>query len=322
MECNPRIKPLIKDINHLYPKSYLKSSAYNRYLISNGKEHLWKQCYDYSVKQTSIYCFDVDMEGMYCEDALNILLNHFYKQTDNNYFFRFIIEFLEGFKKFKKDPIDLSEIIADIEILSPPEGTLERLHEIGNDYVQPSPSIPIEKEEIPSPSDAKVMPKVFISHATKDVHYVERIVSLLEHMGLQKEHIFCSSIPEYGIPMGEDIYGYLKSQFKENDLYVIFVLSDNYYGSAACLNEMGAAWVLQSSYQTLLLPGFQFEKIKGAINAGQLSYHLDNKVERRARTNQLKDCILNYLGIELPNHEIWERHRDNFFAEIDRITPP
>ena len=39
----------------------------------------------------------------------------------------------------------------------------------------------------------------------------------------------------------EDIYDWLSSQFQEFNLHVIFMLSNNYYQSVACLNEMGGS---------------------------------------------------------------------------------
>ena len=85
--------------------------------------------------------------------------------------------------------------------------------------------------------------KLFISHSSEDREYVKLIVELLEAIGITE--IFCSSVPGYGVPLSEDIYDYLKTEFNRFDLYILFVLSDHYYGSVASLNEMGAAWVLQ-----------------------------------------------------------------------------
>ena len=93
-----------------------------------------------------------------------------------------------------------------------------------------------EEQEMPQKS-----PKVFISHSSQDKDYVSCIVDFLEDIGLTQEQLFCSSIPGYGIPLDEDIYDYLKQQFQEHNLHVILVLSDNYYQSVACMNEMGAA---------------------------------------------------------------------------------
>ena len=127
-----------------------------------------------------------------------------------------------------------------------------------------------EEQEMPQKS-----PKVFISHSSQDKDYVSCIVDFLEDIGLTQEQLFCSSIPGYGIPLDEDIYDYLKQQFQEHNLHVILVLSDNYYQSVACMNEMGAAWILQNKYTTILLPGFEFKEIKGAINPRKIGLKLD-----------------------------------------------
>ena len=54
------------------------------------------------------------------------------------------------------------------------------------------------------------------------------------------------------------------------------MLSDNYYKSPACLNEMGAAWVLKKEYRSILLPGFDYKEIEGAINPRKIGIKLDD----------------------------------------------
>ena len=117
--------------------------------------------------------------------------------------------------------------------------------------------------------------KIFISHSSEDVKMVSRFVDLLADMGLTNEELFCSSVPDYGIPLNEDIYDYLASLFRNYDIYVIFMLSQNYYNSPACLNEMGAAWVLKSDYTSVLLPGFSYQEIEGAVNPNKIGFKLD-----------------------------------------------
>ena len=135
--------------------------------------------------------------------------------------------------------------------------------------------------------------------------------------------MFCSSIPEYGIPLeSEDIFEYLKEEFQKHELYVIFVLSKNYYNSYACLNEMGAAWILQSKYQSILLPNFSFSEIGGAINPRKICFKLNDIDERKVRINQLKDSIIQKLELKTLETDIWERHRDIFFKEVDAIIIP
>jgi hypothetical protein len=160
-------------------------------------------------------------------------------------------------------------------------------------------------------------PKIFISHASKDKNYVSCIVKLLEFIGLRQEQLFCSSVPGYGIPLDEDIYDYLRQQFQEYNLHVILVLSDNYYQSVACMNEMGAAWVLRNDYTTILLPGFEFKKIEGAINPRKIALKLDGDSDDvKEKLGQLKDKLLKEFGL-LPLPEVrWEKQRDEFISVI------
>ena len=136
--------------------------------------------------------------------------------------------------------------------------------------------------------------KIFISHSSGDIEYIRLLINLLEDIGLSEEDVFCSSVQGYGIPLGQDIYDWLLTQFKEFNLHVIFALSSNYYKSVACLNEMGAAWVLKKKYDNILLPGIDFDEIKGAINPNQISIKLDSETdELRHRLNEFKESGIN-----------------------------
>ncbi|WP_340400458.1 toll/interleukin-1 receptor domain-containing protein [Paenibacillus sp. FSL H8-0079] len=122
------------------------------------------------------------------------------------------------------------------------------------------------KDNIPS--------TLFISHASKDEKYVKELVSLL--MPLHIPNIVCSSLHGYHIPNDVDIYDYLREQISGNGR-VVFVLSDNYYQSVACLNEMGACWVLNKNYSTILTPNFAYSEIAGAVNPHQMAFKLNDQ---------------------------------------------
>lgn len=163
-------------------------------------------------------------------------------------------------------------------------------------------------------------PKIFISHATKDKDYVSALVNLLEDIGLRESQIFCSSASGYGIPLDEDIYEYLKKQFNEFDLHIILVLSNHYFESVASMNEMGAAWVLQKRYTTILLPGFEFKEIKGAINPRKIGLKLDNDInDVKEKLGQLKNMIIEEFDLEKIRDVRWEQKRDQFIAKIIEI---
>lgn len=164
--------------------------------------------------------------------------------------------------------------------------------------------------------------KIFISHSSQDFAFVKPLVELFEHIGLTPENMFCSSIAGYNVPLDKNIYDYLKEQFQNYDLRVIFVLSENYYNSPACLTEMGAAWVLQNRYTSVLLPQFDFRDIKGGIDQMQISIKLDSdKVELKARLNELRDTLVREfgLGTSLALQNIWERHRDEFIEKVSSM---
>jgi hypothetical protein len=115
---------------------------------------------------------------------------------------------------------------------------------------------------------------IFISHASKDREYVKELVNLLTPLNVP--NIVCSSLHGYHIPNDEDIYEYLAQNLNRNGR-VVFVLSKNYYDSAACLNEMGACWILNKSYTTILTPNFDYEEIAGAVNPNQMSFKINDE---------------------------------------------
>lgn len=163
---------------------------------------------------------------------------------------------------------------------------------------------------------------LFISHAEKDSKLIENFVDLLYDIGVPEKYMFCSSISEIGIPIKEDIYEYLRNLLDAEQVIPIFMLSDNYYASAACLNEMGAVWMKQKDYFMFLLPDFEFSQIRGAINPSKRGISLWYKTERELQNlkedlNQFREQICDILYIE--KHKNWERKRDRFIAQIQTL---
>ena len=166
------------------------------------------------------------------------------------------------------------------------------------------------------------MPMLLISHATTDKNYAEHLVTLFENIGLDQTQMICSSVPGYGIPLNKRVYEWLANKFTDwdLDLYVIFVLSDGYYSSPACLNEMGAAWVTKKEYTSILLPGFDFSQIRGAISADQIAIKLDSDEEElRQRLNELKDDLTEKFGLTKIVDVRWERFRSTFIDAVKEI---
>ena len=159
----------------------------------------------------------------------------------------------------------------------------------------------------------KKQPLLFISHSTADEEIVTGLVEMLRTIGFNKNNLFCSSFPGYDIPEGEDFFVFLQSRLSGYKLFVIFVLSKSYYQSAACLNEMGAAWVIKASYSTLILPGFQIPDIKGAVNPRKMAVVLEDKKRVNGKLTQLKDRLIDFFDLpETEDDIIWENDRNKF----------
>ena len=163
-------------------------------------------------------------------------------------------------------------------------------------------------------------PKIFISHAAADKPHVELIVRLLKDMGFKQDKVFCSSIPGYGVYLNQSICDTLWSLFDEHDLYVIFVHSPNFYGSAVGLNEMGAAWAFNSSYCSFLLPGFDYSDMKGVVDSSRIAIKLDeDKRTVQNLINQLYDELADFFSADRDTSIVWEGARDEFIGKINSI---
>ena len=161
-------------------------------------------------------------------------------------------------------------------------------------------------------------PKIFISHKKEDLPFVEKIVHLIENIGVKQKDIFCSSMPGYGVPNGKDIFEFLREQFMEYYLYVVFVHSVNFYRSPVGLNEMGAAWVLRNDHISFLLPNFDFKDMTGVINSREAAIKLDADIyEVRDRLNQFRDTLTNVFGLTRIDGIVWEKTRDEFIEEVN-----
>lgn len=178
----------------------------------------------------------------------------------------------------------------------------------------------------PSESTPRVInnkaPKIFISHATDDKDYVKLIVGLLEFMGLDQDHIFCSSYPGYDVPIDTDILDFIWNQYAHFNLHVLFVHSHKYYQRPICLNEMGAAWILKSTYSSLLLPGFHFNEMTGVVNDSKIAIRLDGDLkEVQDKLDQLYEKIASEFGLKKRSSTTWSTRRDEFIQEINAIKP-
>lgn len=182
-------------------------------------------------------------------------------------------------------------------------------------------------------STSEKSPKLFISHSSEDKDLVLYFVSFLEKLGINSvDKLFCSCCPEYGIPLDTYIYPALMEQFVKHNLFVVFLLSDNFYKSPAALNEMGAAWILQgyhdgsnaSGHEIIVLPGFKYENIKGCLEPEKqrISLNLGNNdlAFLRSHLFSFYKKLMAIFNIDDVGREKWERYRDDFIKDINKTS--
>lgn len=176
----------------------------------------------------------------------------------------------------------------------------------------------IKNQTIVEPTGNKKTPMVFISHSSKDFEFVEALVTLLESIGFNNKTLFCSSIPDYWIGLGQDIFASLRQLFSDHELFVLFIQSPRYYESAVSLNEMGAAWVLQTDYCSILTKDMQKEKMCGVFDDHTIFLKVDAP-QVEARMNELKNTLTSIFVLPAMSDSTWERKRNTFLKAVNAI---
>ena len=173
-----------------------------------------------------------------------------------------------------------------------------------------------ENERLSENMEKEKKNKIFISHSSADKKVVEALVDLLIIIGVNKpEQMFCSSCPPFDVKVNNDIFATLKEQYDKYHLYMIYMLSDNYYNSPVSLNEMGAGWVLQYDYQCITLPGFSPNDIKGCVDAKKKALVLDSET-LRLELNDFIDEIVKLMKLPPIDPKLLETKKDRFISAI------
>ena len=175
-----------------------------------------------------------------------------------------------------------------------------------------------KQEIVKTATNGKKTPLVFISHSSKDKDFIDALVNLLEDMGFTKDTLFCSSVREYGIPLSGDIFETIRGLFLENDLYVMFIHSPRFYGSAVSLNEMGAAWVLKTDFCSFLTNDMKFDKMIGVVNDAKLSIKVDED-DAKGLLNDLYKHLSAVFSLQEMDMNKWERKRDQFLQVVRNL---
>ena len=161
-------------------------------------------------------------------------------------------------------------------------------------------------------------PLVFISHRGSQETFVTALLSLLEGCGFTNENLFCSSVPGYNIGLDEDIIETLKKKFLDFNIYVVYVFSTDFFDSAYCLNEMGAAWVLQVDNSIIITRDMDESKIDGVVkkNKTRVSFK-ESDIMLQSRMIELRNKLTDFAGLPRVSEIDWLRHYSEFIEKLN-----
>lgn len=171
----------------------------------------------------------------------------------------------------------------------------------------------IEETENNESENDNTITKVFISHSSNDSAIVEEVIEVLESIGLNSTQIFCTSFNGYGIDYGDNFLERIKNEL-DNNVLVLFILSENFYKSPVCLCEMGATWMKTNTHIPILIPPLDFKDVKGVIPLTQ-GFAINDSLA----LSQFKGQIESIFNIEnILKISTWERKRDRIINRINK----
>ena len=164
-------------------------------------------------------------------------------------------------------------------------------------------SIPIKLNKDSSQNSNNIKndaPIIFLSHKSDDKKYGDALRNFIIGLGVNDSQLIYTDHPLNKIPMDENIFDYLRKNINST-IFMIILWSNKYLESPACLNEMGAAWVVQADYTNIYVPDFSFGNPKYhecAVDTRKMGAVLDGSMNCRTSMLELKDKIVNMFKLE------------------------
>lgn len=177
---------------------------------------------------------------------------------------------------------------------------------IGNKEVNLEIKTP-EKIEKTLNSDNKSK-DIFISHSSKDKILIDKFVEkiLILGLNLSKDDIFCTSTEGFGIKTGDDFRNAIKENIS-NAKITLLLISPNYKKSEICLNEMGAAWALNSHVLPVIIDPIDYKSVGVILEPLQIA-----KVNDSMFLDELSKIILKTLNKNNFDIVTWNKHKQEF----------
>jgi hypothetical protein len=154
---------------------------------------------------------------------------------------------------------------------------------------------------------------IFISHSCKDADLVKLFIDKILQLGLHinMEKVFCTSIQAATIGTGEDFRAVIKEKLMKSS-HVIQIITSNYKESEVCLNEMGAAWVLNNTVIPFILSPITYTSV-GFLHSPNQLLKLNDENDLLKFIDEMKIKDQNLLHSEV------KRHVNDFLKSIRNL---
>lgn len=160
-------------------------------------------------------------------------------------------------------------------------------------------------------------PVIFLSHKSDNKKYADALEKLLMGLGVKRDQLIYTSHPLHKVPLGRNIYDFLRENINGN-VFVVILWSNEYLLSPACLNEMGAAWVTQSDYTNIYTPDFEFGNPKYhecAVDTRKMGAVLNGNDHCKASMIEFKNKVLDIFSLKI-DEQTWTFILDQFLKDI------
>lgn len=164
-------------------------------------------------------------------------------------------------------------------------------------------SQPKEKVLVPDGADTQKAdtPLIFLSHSSSDKKYGDALQKVIMSLGVKRDQLIYTSHHLHGVRFDAKIFEYLRKNIYR-DIFMIILWSDEYLESPACLNEMGAGWVIQCDYSNVFVPTFNFANPKFhecAVDTSKKGAVLNGSSQCKTDILELIEKILSLFNLEI-----------------------
>lgn len=158
--------------------------------------------------------------------------------------------------------------------------------------------------------------KLFVSHSSEDIKFVELLVDLLRNaLRLPPAEIRCTSLDGYRLPGGADVNQQLRQEVAEAQVFIALI-SHSSLKSIYTIFEFGARWGTAKSFIPLLAPGVSVREL-----AAPLSNFNALASDNRPQLHQLISDAAQNLGIIAESPATYENNLRRILELASKTSP-